>query len=136
MNHFDIVPYGSGVSIKVSGSTRAGMLVAAVKGIAAATESAPTDAGSSESDRTFSLKAKDFGELTAILIQEMLSDVTKHGEAYSDVKFTLITDKAADGAFIARPGKMSGAFSLSTEQAIEPAKNGEGMWETEFVLVS
>jgi len=62
------------------------------------------------------------------------ADAAEHEEAYSDVKFTLITDKEAKGAFIARPGRMDGPLKLAPDQQINPEKNKEGMWEAHVVL--
>ncbi|MFZ2803776.1 MAG: hypothetical protein WA001_00990 [Patescibacteria group bacterium] len=135
MNNFEIIPSDKGVTIKATGSTRAGLMVAAVKGATAAMDAVATDESSKEIERAFSLSTAAFAGLVTAVVSAVLASSAEHHEAYHDVKFSLITDKQANGAFIGRAANVKEPLKLA-DQAIEPKKNGEGMWEAEIVLTA
>lgn len=135
MKKFEVVAHASGAALKLRASTRAGLIGAAILGLFAAQGPLMADGSDEKLERPFSVQADDFPRLLAALLGQALADAAANGEAYDDVRFSLVTDKKAEGAFI---GKRSNGFaaaikSVSGKMIVE--KNPVGEWETTIVLV-
>lgn len=135
MKTFELLPKGDAAArIRVSASTRAGILTAAVQGMFAAALP-DVDPDSDEKDeRTFSVMADDANSLLVALLAEALASSAKHGEAFDNVRFTLATDKKAEGAFIGRTCSKYGVKLEAVSGAVGMEKNEEGEWVTEIAF--
>ncbi|HWQ99933.1 MAG TPA: archease [Candidatus Methylomirabilis sp.] len=115
--------------IRALGTTRAGLFIAALKGMCAATTPRFTE-GTERVERPFKIEAPDSEALLVAVLNEALSLSNANREAYEDVSFSLITDKKAEGAFVGRPVN---GFEMQIKAALHPGlevkKNDEGSWE-------
>lgn len=131
MKEFDVLEGGK--ALRVRATTRAGLVTAALQGLMAAAK--PRTAEIDEkTERPFSVASDDFGKLLADLLSEAARASAEHKEAYEDIRFTLITDKKAEGAFVGRPAQGFGAPPKGTRGPAEVAKNEAGEWETTLTL--
>ena len=131
MKEFEVLSGGN--AIRVRATTRAGLVTAALQGLMAAA-SPRTSEIDEKKERPFSVTADDFGQLLADLLTAAARASDANKEAYEDIRFTLITDKKAEGAFVGRPTK---GFKTPLKGAKAPpdvAKNEEGEWETTVTL--
>ncbi len=134
MHSFDVIRNDAGPRVNARGSTRAGLLVAAIKGMHEVIHPIFYEK-EGERERTFSIKADDFSGLLNELMKIAIALSKEKHEVYTDVRFDLITDKEAKGALIGKP-------IVTTDVAIKTAsadgntieKNEEGMWEATVVL--
>src|SRR5690349_23404952 len=93
-----------GGTLHVRATTRAGLVTAALQGLMAAA-GPRTSEMDVKSERPFSLSADDFGTLLVKFLSTAGKAAEDNKEAYEDVRFTLITDKKAEGAFVGRPAE-------------------------------
>jgi SHS2 domain-containing protein len=135
MKKFEILPKGEAAArIRVTASTRAGILTAAVQGMFAAALP-DVDPDSDEKDeRPFSVMADDANGLLAALLAEALAVSVKHGESFDDIRFTLATDKKAEGAFIGKTCSKYGAPITGVSGAVSMEKDEEGEWVSEIAF--
>ncbi|MBI4139210.1 archease [Candidatus Uhrbacteria bacterium] len=129
MHSYDLLPHIADVRVRARGSTRAGLLTAALKGMFVAAQ--PRAAGNGNGrERSFHLTAEDASTLLADVLNEALSFSRTNQETYDDVRFDLITDKEAKGAFV---GKAVSGFKTPIQAAkhhgLSVQKNAEGLWE-------
>src|SRR5687768_10373988 len=94
-----------GGTLRVRATTRAGLLTAALQGLMAASEPRTSEVDE-KTERPFAFSAADFGTLLADFLSSASKAAVEHKEAYEDVRFTLITDKKAEGAFVGRPAEI------------------------------
>lgn len=87
-----------------------------------------------KTERPFSLSAADFGTLLADFLAAAAEAAVEHKEAYEDVRFTLITDKKAEGAFVGRPAEGFKRPPTPAKGKPDVAKNESGEWETTVAL--
>jgi SHS2 domain-containing protein len=134
MNSYKIVQHDAIIRIHASGSTRAGLLKAAVKGMFAASGPQYVE-GAEEKERSFTVHATDQVALLVGALNEALRQSKEHNESYEDVSFALITDKAVEGRLIGRP--VTG-FEKSIKAALptdlEMKKNDEAVWNATITL--
>jgi SHS2 domain-containing protein len=129
MNSFDLLSDGSEIKVKARGSTRAGLITAALKGMFALAE--PKNVGDADGHEVqFHVTAEDGSELLADVLNEALSSSENNQEIYDEVRFDLITDKEAKGAFIGKPVSGFGKrIKAAKHHGLKVEKNAEGMWE-------
>jgi SHS2 domain-containing protein len=134
MQRFEILPHTADIRIKATGSTRAGLMTAALKGMSAAAGPRAKE-GVEAVERPFSLSADDFPSLLVDLLNEAVSLSDTHREAYEDIRFTLATDKKAEGAFVGRPIEaFETQIKAATHHDLDIVKNAEGQWEAVIVF--
>ncbi|MEY4744734.1 MAG: hypothetical protein RL272_679 [Candidatus Parcubacteria bacterium] len=131
MKEFEVI--GDGAAIRVRATTRAGLVTAALQGLMAAAKPKTSEVDE-KTERTFAVASDDFGRLLAELLAAAAKASAEHKEAYEDVRFTLITDKKAEGAFVGRPAEGFGFPVKGSKGSIEVAKNESGEWETTVTL--
>ncbi len=134
MHQYELLPSADGVCVKATGSTRAGLLTAAVEGMCAASKPRWED-DAKEATRSFSITTADFPSLLMQLLKETIDAAEINREAYSTVRFTLITDTKAEGAFVGK--RVTGFETKISEfpsQTLTIEKNKEGNWETTIEL--
>ncbi|MEK7655356.1 MAG: archease [Patescibacteria group bacterium] len=129
MHSFDVVSNTTEPQVNARGTTRAGLLVAAIKGMHAVVH--PTFfEKEGERERTFSIKADDFTGLFNELMKIAIALSKEKQEVYTDVRFDLITDKEAKGALIGKPFvKTDVTITTAGANGTTIEKNAEGMWE-------
>ena len=118
--------------IKATGGSRAGLLSSLAQGLFAAAFPEP-DLSAPTNERKFDLKANDFPELVVELLDQAMKDADEHKEAYEGVRFTLLTDKIAQGMFLGRPSDVP----LKVHTAVpgfKAERNVQGLWETEITF--
>lgn len=131
MNHFELKQHPR--SIQVAGTTRAGLIVASVKGLFAATDAVAPLEGA-EVQRAFEIETTNAPELILSLLRNAASMATAHQEAYTDISFSLITDKKAVGLFIGRPAAASVVTPTILGIDGEIIKDGDGVWRATIAL--
>jgi hypothetical protein len=134
MNKFELSEKGGAARIRAIGSTRAGVFIAAVKGLCAAEK--PRFVENSERvERLFKVEASDAVGLLAAVLNEARRLSRESLQAYEDVAFTLITDKKAEGKFVDRAvtGFDAEIGAISSEK-ITMGQTGEGMREAVITL--
>jgi hypothetical protein len=131
MKEFEVLSGGS--AIRVRATTRAGLVTAALQGLMAAA-SPRTSEIDEKKERPFSVSAGDFGALLADLLTAAATAAIGNNEAYDDIRFTLITDKKAEGAFVGRPATGFKTAPAGAKVPPEVAKNEAGEWETTVAL--
>jgi SHS2 domain-containing protein len=126
MNRYELLTENGATHIRALGSTRAGLFIAAVKGLCAAEKPKYVE-NAERAERPFSVEAPDSTALLAAVLNEALRLSNEHLEAYEDVSFTLITDKKAEGKFVDRAvtGFEAHAEAISPEK-IEMKQEGDG----------
>ncbi|MBI4457881.1 archease [Candidatus Uhrbacteria bacterium] len=133
---YELVPHATDGKIKATGTTRAGLMIGALRGMFAVAvaqwvEDAP------EVERSFDLGGADFETLLAGLLNAALASAAANGEGYEDIRFNLITDKKAEGAFV---GKKVSGFSkklmAAAKHDLMVAKNEAGVWEATITFDS
>jgi hypothetical protein len=127
MHRYELIPDEG--NIRIFGSTRAGLLTAAVQGVCAAAEPKPVE-DAKDVERSFSVETPDFVTLLDALIAKTISSSQEYTETYREIRFTLVTDKKAEGAFVGRSVSGFGAPISSAKSTQAVAKNKEGEWET------
>ena len=106
-------------------------MIAALQGMAAASQPRGTKEDAEPSERPFKIESSDFPSLMIDLLNAAISASAINHERYEDVKFTLITDTKAEGAFIGRPVKGFGTeIKAATHRDLFVQKNEQGEWET------
>jgi len=133
---YETLPHEAEIRIKASGGTRAGLLVAALRGMfAAAGGRLPDEEAAEESVRPFSVEAADFSSLLVDFLNEAAAASGTHRETYQDVHFELITDKKARGSFV---GRLVTGFDRQikavAQGGLRVEKNAEGQWEAEIAF--
>lgn len=121
--------------INAEGGTRAGLIVAGVKGLFSAANVSLPEAGE-EVTRPFELTADTAIHLILAVLRAAAGQATANQEIYSDVSFSLITDKKAVGAFVGR--KASAPFTLPAVHGIdgEVKKGDDALWRATIALGS
>lgn len=127
MKEFEVL--NGGTAIRVRATTRAGLVTAALQGLMAAAKPRTSEVDE-KTERPFSAGAGDFGTLLADLLTEAARSSAEHKEAYEDIRFTLITDKKAEGVFVGRPAEGFGSPVKGVRAPVDVAKNEAGEWET------
>lgn len=132
MKEFDLI---GDDGVKVRATTRAGLVTAAVQGLMAAAGTRVSDSlDEPKLERTFSVSAADFNALLTQLLTTAAKSSVDNKEAYEDVRFTLITDKKAEGALVGRPAKGFRMPVASLKLSADVAKNEGGEWETTIAV--
>lgn len=131
MQHVEVLQ--DPLRIQAMGSTRAGLIVAALKGLFEAAGVAYPMEGE-ESQRTFEINAESAPQLILEVLRQAAAQAAEHGEAYADISFSLITDKKAVGSFVGRA--VSGKPSIPAVTSIdgEIMKDDDGVWRATVVL--
>jgi SHS2 domain-containing protein len=119
--------------IQAFGSTRAGLMVAAVKGLFAS-QGIESPEGGEELKRSFSLEEVDTKALLLAMLGRATAESTVNREVYHDVSFTLITDRKAVGSFVGK--KLSTAPTIASVTGVdgEISKEADGMWRATITL--
>lgn len=134
MHRFEILPHTADVRVRALGSTRAGLLVAALKGMFSVAGPKAVE-GSDEIRRSFTLEATDSNALLILLLSTALTQSRAQNETYHDVTFTLITDKKAEGEFVGRPvASFEKLVTGVIGRGIDMKKNNDGNWEVTVTL--
>ncbi len=136
MKSFEILTESDGLGVRVLASTRAGLVTAAVQGVFAAAKPKVDEDDETETERLFAFEAADFGTLLSDLLDGARTASAKHAETFIDVRFTLITDKKAQGAFIGKPAKGFAKEIPPAPRGMSVEKNEAGEWETTLVFSS
>lgn len=136
MKKFEVLPKGTALArIRVQASTRAGLLNAAVQGMFAAAQPDVNQDSDEKIERPFSVMADDAAELLAELLTVALVESAKHQEAFDDVRFTLVTDKKAEGAYIGKACKgYVSPIAAVVRAGLAMEKNEEGEWVSEIAF--
>jgi SHS2 domain-containing protein len=135
MKRFEIVPHAAGVSVRVFASTKAGLAMASLQGMFAAAAPRFVNGEALPVERPFKVESRDFGALLVDVLREAISSAAANEEGYEDIRFNLITDTKAEGAFIGRPVKSYGTvIKAAKEDSLLVDKNEKGEWETTVVL--
>ncbi|HTK05186.1 MAG TPA: hypothetical protein VL500_06370 [Candidatus Eisenbacteria bacterium] len=130
MKEFELLDGGT---IRVRATTRAGLVTASLQGLMAAAQPRTSEVDE-KTERPFSFAAADFGTLLADFLTSASKSAVEHKEAYEDVRFTLITDKKAEGAYVGRPAESFKSAPKQVKAGSEVAKNEAGEWETTVTL--
>ncbi len=131
MKEFEVLEGGK--AVRVRATTRAGLVTAAIQGLMASAK-ARTAEIDEKTERPFAVASDDFGKLLAELLAAAARASQEHKEAYEDVRFTLITDKKAEGAFVGKPAEGFGSLPKAPRGPAVVAKNEAGEWETTLDL--
>lgn len=131
MNHFEIQQ--NPLRIQAAGTTRAGLIVASVKGLFAASDVVYPEQGE-EMKQSFEFEVGDANTLILSILRLAASSAHDHGEAYADISFALITDKKAKGELVGR--KLPSAPVIPSVHGIdgEIVKDGDGVWRATIGL--
>ena len=118
--------------IKATGGSRAGLLSSLAQGLFAAAFpepdlSAPTD------EKAFDLKADDFPALVVALLDHAMADAEADKKAYEGIRFTLLTDKIAQGMFLGRPSDAKPKVHTAVP-GFRAERNVQGLWECEVTF--
>ena len=126
MHRFELVK-NDPKKVKLEAGTRAGFLIAAMQGVFAVAGAVGVEGGDM-TERPFRIDASDFIGLMASFLSQATALANEQGEKYDEVRFDLITDKKATGAFSGR--KMQHVVSIPTVrlETIEIRKGDTG-WE-------
>ena len=129
MHRYEILPHTADVRVRALGSTRAGLLIAALKGMFSA--AVPRYVGEpTETRRPFKLESGDFNALLVDFLNEAVSLSDMNHEAYEDVAFTLITDTKAEGEFVGKPVTgFETQIKAATHTGQGATKKDEVVWE-------
>ncbi len=131
---FEISLYNQGFKIKAWGSTRAGLFMAFLKAILSASGS-QFILEAETVERDFAVKADSAEALLVEFLNQVLAYENANNEAYDDVKFTLITDKQANGRLIGRPLRIKEEeIKAAKQQNLAIKKNEAGVWEAEIII--
>ncbi len=139
MKKFDLLPDKDGLTIRVIASTKVGFVTAAFDGLFAVAR--PEYAETSEekrvfadtSERPFSVQAGDFRELTVKLLKAAWAAAAGGKEAFTGIRFKLITDIKTEGDFMGLPVTGFGRKIkdvVCDSQVIQ--KNQVGNWEAQI----
>lgn len=118
------------MTIHAEGATRAGLLTASVRAVYKSAFPEEVEITEEQVERPFDIKADNFIDLFAALIDASLESSRTNGDAYEGIQFTLATDKQAKGSFLGR--QMAGFQAPAGKASIDPIslkKNEEGKWE-------
>ena len=121
--------------IQAMGSTRAGLIVAAMKGLfQAARVEYPLEG--EESTRAFEIEAESAPQLILSVLRQVAALAVEHSEMYAEVSFSLITDKKAAGSFVGRPVTPTPAMPSIVSIDGDVLKGEDGMWHAAVALGS
>lgn len=134
MHHFELASQDGRTILRATGSTRAGLVTALVKGLSVA--QAPMILSHEEThERPFSIATQDFTEAVAELLQTALAFSAEYQETYDDVSFSLITDKKIQGQLLGKAINTAGSIvSLAKSGALHISKQDDGSWQAEVSL--
>lgn len=125
MNHFEVQQ--GPLHVQAMGTTRAGLIVAALKGFFAAAEvSYPLEG--EDVMRPFQIEAESAPQLILAVLRAAAGEASAHQETFADISFSLITDKKATGSFV---GRATPAFQkLPAIRGIDGdvVKDADGVW--------
>jgi SHS2 domain-containing protein len=85
--------------IVARGRTRAGLYASAMQGVFALMRPGKIAEDTERVERPFGFEAETAEHLLARILNEAIAVADTHGETCEEVKFTLVTDKKAEGAF-------------------------------------
>ncbi len=131
MHHYTIEQQP--LRIQALGTTRAGLILATVNGFFDAAGAIAVLEGE-EAKRSFEIQTESAPELILAVIRMAASSAAAHQEVYSDISFSLITDKKAVGSFIGRPAKAPSAFPAIHGIDGEVVKDADGVWRATIAL--
>lgn len=120
------------VLVAATAGTRAGILTACLQGMFEGAK--PSYSGAEQNERPFANEGADFAALLAAVLEAAIASSVAHKEAYSDVQFTLITDKNATGSFIGRAATLGVALGKVSREGLAVEKDDNGMWETAVAI--
>jgi len=139
MKKFDILPEKGGLTIRIIASTKVGFVTAAFEGMFAVAQPEFTEPSEEKrvfadtSERPFSVQAGDFRELTVKLLKSAWSAAAAGKEAFTGIRFKLITDTKTEGDFMGLP--VTG-FGRKIKDVVcdSPViqKNQVGNWEAQL----
>lgn len=131
MHRFEVIK-GEPTKVRLEAGTRAGLSIAALQGMFAASE-AESVVGAEMVERAFSVEATEFPALLAAFLSSAADTANQHGEVYEDVHFDLMTDKKATGSFSGRAMQKSVRIPNVQIDQIEIKKTDAGwvgmFWE-------
>ncbi len=134
MKSFEVLPHAMGASVRVLASTRAGLATAALQGVFKVADGHVDTESDEKIERPFSVDATDFPGLLKGMLDQALAAAVQNGEAYDDVRFSLITEKQMDGAFIGKRSKGFATTITSVKGGMMISKNEADEWETTVVV--
>lgn len=137
MQKYEIEETPAGRSITATGSTRAGLAIAALQGVFAALRPSAvvSEKAAQDKERPFSLNGVNFGDLLGKLLSGALEQSAKNGETYNHFRFDLITDREAKGAYV---GHGVDAFAAPAAAVVVDAagvrRTEDGSWQATITL--
>lgn len=134
MKTFEILPHAMGAAVRVLASTRVGLATAALQGVFTVAKGQVDTESDEKIERPFSVDASDFPGLLKGMLDQALAAAAKNGDVYDDVRFSLITEKQMDGAFIGKRCKGFATPITSIKGGMTIAKNEAEEWETTVVV--
>lgn len=134
IKRFTIIEDGKEIRIHTVAGSRAGLIVAALQGVFAAAQPAEIVMPADDVEHQFKLTAADFPALFVAVIDEAVKAANAKNQRYMDIKFTLITDTRAEGAFAGHPALGYGKPLRGITPKMEIKKNDRGEWETTLML--
>lgn len=137
MQNFELVIQEGRVKVHAQGSTRPALAVAALRGMLAAAGpryAAEEEAEGERREKPFSVRGNNFSEVLAGILNAAAEQVGKNIEAYDDIRFTLITETQAEGAFSGRPVAGFGRRLKVSKGDLAILKNDAGAWESDVEL--
>lgn len=119
--------------IQADGTTRAGLMLAALQGLFEAGGVTSASEGA-EVRRAFEIETGNAPELLLAVLRNAASLAQAHGEAYTEISFSLVTDKKAVGSFVGRA--LSSTPHLPAVHGIEGdiLKDADGLWRATIAL--
>jgi len=119
--------------IKAVGGTRAGLLIASMKGLFQAAGLAHPSNGD-EARKSFELHADDAQTLILQVLRHVSQLAAAHCESYDEINFSLITDKEAKGEFIGRHITTCPPIPAVLGIDGEIVKGEDGLWHAVIAL--
>jgi hypothetical protein len=119
--------------IKADGTTRAGLIVAGMQGYFAALGIEPPLEGQ-DMNRPFELEAANAVELILAVLRAASGTASSNKEMYTDISFSLITDKKATGHFVGRAVPSLPALPPIHGIDGEVLKDADGLWRATIAL--
>lgn len=136
MQRFEINETPAGLRLTAIGSTRAGLAIASIMGLFSIQH--PSEVASEEAaqeqERVFALSGANFSELLEKLLRGALAESFKNGETYNHLRFDLITDREAKGAYVGRVAELATPIKGVTVAENSVTKREDGTWGAELII--
>ena len=133
---YELVEQAGKRCILARGKTRAGLYASAMQGVFALMRPGKVHDDAKRIERQFGLEADSPEHLLARILNEAVAVADAHGETCEEIRFTLVTDKKAEGSFThcGHTAFESPAMAIRGE-GLKIAKNDvTGEWEAVICL--